>query len=150
MRKTHGFTSGGKVHPMYRTWANMWQRCTNPKNTRYADYGGRGITVCKRWALFENFLEDMGLPPAGCTLDRKNNDGNYNKRNCRWADALIQARNSRRAVNVCIDGTTLCISEWCRKTGVSYGLYKARVKRGWTQVRALTTPPEVRGLRVYR
>lgn len=151
MPKTHGLTAGNfadkRVHQMYRIWANMRQRCTNPNNPRYKDYGARGITVCKRWDRFDTFLQDMGFPPPGHTLDRKNNNRGYSPSNCRWADAFTQAKNSRRATDITIGGTTMCISEWCRRTGISYGLYKARVKRGWAQEKALTTPPANRGLR---
>lgn len=68
----------------YRIWKSMLQRCNNPKCTAYARYGGRGITVCDRWRNFENFLEDMGIQPPGLTLDRTNNNGNYEPSNCRW------------------------------------------------------------------
>jgi len=149
--KTHGFTAkdfnAGENRRAYRIWMNMRQRCTNPNNPRYKDYGARGITVCARWGSFAAFIEDMGWPPAGKTLDRKNNDKGYSKRNCRWADPFEQAQNSRRAVNVKVNGRTQCIAAWLRETGVSYGLYKARVKRGWPQQKALLTPPAARGLR---
>lgn len=151
MPKTHGLTANnfdnGRLHPLYRIWTNIHQRCNNPKNPRYADYGARGIKVCKQWKDFAVFYNDMGLPPAGHTLDRINNNKGYSRANCRWANAFTQAQNSRRATTVKINGVTNCISEWCRATGISYGLYKARVKRGWTQKKALTTPPARRGLR---
>ena len=73
----------------------MLQRCNNPNSQRYKDYGGRGITVCKRWLKFENFLADMGDRPRGLTLDRKNNDKGYYKRNCHWATYEQQAANKR-------------------------------------------------------
>src|SRR5882672_264654 len=69
----------------YRAWAHMKERCHNPKHPKYHRYGGRGITVCRHWLRFENFLSDMGLPPPGLTLDRKDNDGNYEPLNCHWA-----------------------------------------------------------------
>lgn len=152
MKKTHGFSvaADAEARRLYRIWANMVQRCTNTNNPRYADYGARGITVCKRWRKFENFLADMGMPPFGQTLDRKNNNRGYSKANCRWTDAFVQARNSRRAVNITINGVRRCISEWCTATGISYGLYKARTKRGWPQKKALSTPPANRGLRALR
>ena len=154
MPKTHGLTANnfqdGRMRRVYKIWANMLQRCTNPNNARFADYGGRGIKVCVRWKKFENFFEDMGLPPDGMTLDRVDNDKGYSPRNCRWADAYTQAKNSRRAVLVAIGPVAMCISDWCRKTGISYGLYKARIKRGWPLEKALTEPPANRGLRALR
>ena len=92
---SHGHTSGGRHTPTYRSWYAMIQRCTNPRNHKYRDYGGRGISVCKRWRSFENFLADMGERPAGLTLDRRDNDGSYEPGNCRWATSHEQARNKR-------------------------------------------------------
>lgn len=79
----------------YVSWDAMLQRCTNVKHHKWKDYGGRGIRVCRRWHKFENFLADMGERPVGKTLDRKNNDGNYCKGNCRWATRSEQQRNKR-------------------------------------------------------
>jgi hypothetical protein len=73
----------------------MWQRCTNPNHKGYKNYGGRGITVCERWDSFKNFYADMGEAPEGRSLDRINNDGNYEPSNCRWATRKEQAQNSR-------------------------------------------------------
>lgn len=82
----------------YSVWSAMIQRCTNPKNVQWADYGGRGITVCDRWRSFERFLEDMGEKPAGLSLDRKDNAllvDSYSKANCRWATRIEQNQNKR-------------------------------------------------------
>lgn len=81
---------------VYVAWMNMVQRCKNPNHPQYADYGGRGITVCKSWEQFENFYADMGDRPQGLTLDRINNDKGYERSNCRWADRKTQANNRRK------------------------------------------------------
>lgn len=90
--KTHGMTES----PEYLSWKGMIQRCTNPKHTSYEYYGARGITICQRWRdSFEAFLVDMGSRPEGKTLDRIDNDGNYEPGNCRWATASEQNSNQR-------------------------------------------------------
>lgn len=81
----------------YRSWCAMWTRCTNPKTIGWANYGGRGITVCVRWRVFETFLADMGERPEGTTLDRRDPDGNYEPGNCRWATPQEQRANRRAA-----------------------------------------------------
>jgi hypothetical protein len=81
--------------PTYACWAQMLSRCTNPKATGYKNYGGRGITVWTQWWSFENFLKDMGPKPPGMSLDRINNDGNYELENCRWTTWKQQANNRR-------------------------------------------------------
>lgn len=102
----HGHNKKGEVTKEYKAWGGMKQRCTNPSDKAYSDYGGRGITVCKRWLKFENFLEDMGECPIGLTLDRKNNNKNYCKSNCRWTTPQEQARNTRKNLYVTYNGIT--------------------------------------------
>lgn len=126
-RKSHG-ESGSRT---FQSWASMRQRCTNPTNPRYADYGGRGISVCERWNSFENFLLDMGERPAGATIDRfPNNDGNYEPGNCRWASMTEQNRNRRTTINVEHDGETLPLKAWADRVGVSYKTIWHRHKIG--------------------
>jgi hypothetical protein len=81
--------------PEYSSWVQMWQRCTNAKDRGFKYYGGRGINVCERWKDFYAFLADMGRRPEGLSLDRVNNDGNYEPSNCRWATRSQQMKNRR-------------------------------------------------------
>lgn len=96
---THGVTVGGKTTSEYRIWRGIKQRCLNPKTTMFEHYGGRGIYPCKRWIEFENFISDMGPRPAGrYSIERKDNNGHYNKSNCIWATDKEQLRNTSRNV----------------------------------------------------
>ena len=95
-RAKHGQARGHKPSPTWRSWKSMRDRCYLPCMDNYPTYGGRGITVCRRWRGkngFQNFRADMGERPDGCTLDRKNSDGNYTPRNCRWSTPKQQAAN---------------------------------------------------------
>ena len=92
----HGHSARGRLSPTYISWAAMWGSCTHPSVNSFKDYGGRGITVCERWENFENFLADMGSRPSPKhSIDRINNDGNYEPGNCRWATLKEQAANKR-------------------------------------------------------
>lgn len=87
-----------KDHPLYQTWNQMKQRCSNPKRPKYPLYGGRGISVCERWKTsLWNFVEDMGNRPEGFSLDRENTNGNYEPGNCRWVSLETQNNNKREA-----------------------------------------------------
>ena len=92
----HGFCQRGKIHQLYGIWRSMKDRCSNPKYPGFKNYGARGISVCERWInSFPNFLADMGNRPKGTSIDRINNDGNYDPANCKWSTNAAQMRNRR-------------------------------------------------------
>jgi hypothetical protein len=93
---THGATAYGRKDSLYQHWQNVIHRCTCKSNPKYSDYGGRGIKVCERWRSFINFLADMGEKPSGLTLERRDNDKDYELDNCYWATRKQQANNRRK------------------------------------------------------
>lgn len=121
-----------------RTWSDMKKRCDNPKCKFYKNYGGRGIIYCKRWNIFENFLEDMDEKPEGKSLDRIDNNKGYSKKNCRWATAKEQ--NGNRSTGVWYEG------EYAVQASMRLGNYKnlvqKRIKRGWPIKLAFTKLPQ--------
>jgi hypothetical protein len=123
----------------------MLERCRDPRNIGWKDYGGRGITVCDRWLTFENFLADMGERPLGRSIDRLDHDGHYEPDNCRWATAEEQANNKRNSAFMELNGVTKTITEWSREHGISENAVRRRLSLGWSLDRALTQPS--RGLR---
>lgn len=123
-----------------KTWGDMKGRCLNPAHRNYADYGGRGISICERWLTYENFLADMGERPPGRSLDRLNNDGNYEPSNCRWATPKEQARNTRSNRLITYKGETKCMAQWADDLGLPKHTLEQRVAKGWDIEKALTTP----------
>ena len=128
---------GMKNALIYKAWCQMKQRCENPRNAHYNNYGGRGITVCKRWHDFVLFYEDMGDRPRGKTLDRIDNNKGYFKENCRWATRQ-QENNRRNNRNITIDGVTSTLKLWAEKFGINYNTVFKRLENGWDEKEALT------------
>lgn len=126
--------------PTYRTWSNMIERCSNPANKRYADYHGRGITICESWMTFSNFLADMGEKPDGTSLDRIDNDAGYFKANCRWATAIEQMNNTRRNTFVEYMGKRQTVSQWAAQLGIPECTLRSRINRGWSTEDAFQKP----------
>lgn len=142
----HGHSKKGKVSKTYHAWQDMLGRCTNLKNPGYHNYGGRGITICKRWFKFENFLKNMGEVPEGHQIDRIDNNGNYCKSNCQWVTSKINNRNRRNNHLITYDGKTQCMIEWAEKFNIHIGTLWSRLSRGWSIEKALTTPVQKNGL----
>jgi hypothetical protein len=135
--------------PEYQAWAHMLRRCYTPTTKGFENYGGRGITVCDRWRFaFENFLNDMGYRPSRqYSLDRINNDGNYEPSNCRWATAKEQCNNTRRCRMLTFNNETLTIAQWSEKLGFNRGVLLFRIRRGWSVEKALLTPTGLKASR---
>ena len=136
---THGCAVGGKPELVYGLWSTMKQRCLNPNSDKYKDYGGRGIRVCERWLKFENFLADMGRPPgSGYSIDRIDNDGDYEPGNCRWATLQEQATNKRNNIMLDWHGERMTLAEAARRAGLNRSTVWRRIRRGWAADRALS------------
>lgn len=127
---------GGKGTRAYDIWRAMIDRCTCSTNKSWRAYGGRGIRVCDRWRnSFPAFLEDMGHPPHGLSIDRIDNDGDYAPGNCRWASPKEQARNTRRSILITYLGRTQSLAAWAEEFGANYWLLHSRHRLGWSPER---------------
>jgi hypothetical protein len=115
----------------------MLNRCTNPADLFFADYGRRGITVCERWHDFANFLADMGDRPDGLSIDRIDNNAGYSPENCRWATTAQQQRNRRSTRMYTHAGKTQAMTDWAAEYGIRFDTLRARLNRGDTFERAL-------------
>ena len=144
--ETHGHTRIGGWSPTYISWKSMMQRCYYQFHKSYSVYGGKGITVCPRWKVFENFLSDMGIRPEGKTLDRTNGEKVYSKENCRWATPSEQARNRISNKIYSFRGKSMILDDWSRSLGIQRPtLWKRIWKYGWSVERAFSEPA-----RLYR
>lgn len=135
---THGHTRGRKFTKTYTAWGNMHKRCADPTWHRYDRYGGRGIRVCERWRNFDNFLADMGEAPHNTTLERSNNDGNYEPGNCVWTTRKKQARNRRSSKFIEYNGKRQTLAAWAEELGIQQSTLSWRIRQGWTPERALS------------
>jgi hypothetical protein len=126
--------------PLHKVWASMRERCNNPRAKSYQYYGARGVKVCARWNSFEAFIADMGPRPKGKSIERRDNDGNYEPSNCYWATAYEQAQNTTRTRMLTAGGRTMTITNWCRELGASVSTIHNRLKLGWTEEAACLTP----------
>ena len=137
----HGMAArGARRTPEYRAWCAILQRCINPQNRAYPRYGGRGIRVCDKWLDFDAFLADMGpRPSAEYSIDRKDNNGPYDKDNCVWATREEQQRNRRVNVVLEFNGKRQTVVEWATEVGLLPSTLYSRLRLGWSAERALTT-----------
>lgn len=131
-------THGRSTHREYQIWNAMIQRCRNPNNSSWDNYGGRGITVCDAWLSFDNFLADMGSPPSPeHQIDRIDNDLGYHPDNCQWATREENCSNTRNNIHVTHDGTTKTIAQWARQHGIPKSTLSARLRRGMPFAQAI-------------
>lgn len=133
-RRTHGHS-----HSLtWASWSGVIQRCTNPNNRSFPDYGAKGLGVCERWRTFANFLADMGERPSRFhSIDRIDNSRGYEPGNCRWATSKEQSRNRRVNRMATIDGVTRCVADWCDHFGIRARDVHRRTHRGMTPEAAI-------------
>lgn len=139
----HGMSKSSE----YKSWMQMKRRCMNSADKHFMDYGGRGISVCDRWIMsFEHFFEDMGFKPGPeYSIDRIDNDGNYDPNNCKWSNHLEQARNRRSIKKIEYMGKSMMLIEWSEMLGIPLKtLYDRIYRRKWPIDRVFTQPMGVR------
>lgn len=126
----------------YSSWKSIRERCYDERHPQYADYGGRGITMCDEWKDdFMAFYNDMGPRPSkDHSIDRKDVNGNYCKENCRWATSTEQANNRRNSRFYLHDGVSRTLASWCRELNLKYSVVWERLELGWTFEKAITEP----------
>jgi hypothetical protein len=132
----------------FRAWVNLRKRCDDSKYQHFRLYGGRGITYCKEWEVFDSFFKDMGVAPIGTSLDRIDSNGNYCKSNCRWATPFTQGNNRRDNIILEYNGKKQTISNFSKEFGISRNVVRRRLQKGWSTEKALTTPVEKRGITI--
>lgn len=138
----HGASKRGSITKLYKVWAAVKQRCTNPKNKAYKNYGGRGIKLCDEWLEYEPFEEwafENGYA-EGLQLDRIDNNGSYSPDNCRFVSTLENSHNKRNNVWITIDGKTALAVDWAKEVGVDVEVIRKRLRKGWTPKEAVFAP----------
>ncbi|MCK1367604.1 hypothetical protein [Bradyrhizobium sp. 62] len=137
IRRTHGM----RRTPEYGVWCAMRRRCENPKVDRYPQYGGRGIKVCERWKRFENFISDMGQrPDPSFSIERRDNNGNYEPANCKWAKNEEQTYNKRTTRLLDYKGRKLTVQQASEIAGTPRANIFSRLYLGWSVEQAIETP----------
>lgn len=133
------FRHGMSRLPIHAVWRMMRDRCNNPKSPAFKNYGGRGIKVCQEWEDFRVFFADMGMPPKGGTLERKDNNGPYSKENCCWASRKVQLSNRRNTKTLTVFGQTKPFAQWAEECGIPWTTLRSRIERyGWPLEKAVT------------
>lgn len=158
LRNENIFKHGKYNSRLHKIWRTMKQRCFNPKDPQYHNYGGRGITVCEEWLEFKNFYEwaisngfDENAPRGASTIDRINVNDGYKPDNCRWVDMKTQSNNKRNNRLLTFDGETMTLSQWAEEKGLKVSTLQARIDEyHWTTEKALTTPVKERTRREKR
>lgn len=139
-RATHGASGTSE----YKAWHAMIERCTNPSNHKWKRYGARGIKVCARWLSYENFVADMGPRVQGLSIDRKDNNGDYEPGNCRWATPIQQGNNRENNKRIQVGSEFFTMPELARLSGIGLSTLRNRVKSGWPIDAALSKQPQPR------
>ena len=137
--KTHGLSKSR----LFRIWAGMISRCKNKTQSGYKNYGGRGISVCKEWNDSFSVFKDWAFAHGyndNLTIERIDVNGNYCPENCKWITKAEQNNNTRQSHFVTIEGKTLTIKQWCDVYGISDKVVRCRIRRGWSEVNAITKP----------
>lgn len=139
---------GGSRSKLYSLWKAMRQRCSNPNDSAFQNYGGRGIKVCERWESFPRFAADMGERPSGTTLERIDNDGPYAPQNCRWATWFEQHDNKRDTRRVTAFGRSQSLAAWAREFGIKERTLYNRINRSGCSIETALSLPLRRGKKV--
>ena len=137
---------------LYGVWCNMKTRCYNPNVDCYRLYGGKGVKICEEWQEFKPFClwalangYDENAEYGQCTIDRINPNGDYEPSNCRWATAYTQTRNNSANKYITLNGKTQTITDWSRELKIPLSTISVRLKRGWSNERALSQRRWIRG-----